>query len=106
MPAERTKFAKLLKSERFGLLAFEHAHDVLPALAAFAFCKLAGSRSRFAILVIDDDRAIANRPGIARAFQAQVRFSQQASFFLRDLHPPKRRGGRIADSANGGCAFE
>src|SRR4029077_15025675 len=100
MSADGAKFAKQFESERFGLLALHDADDILRALTAFTFGELAGGWGRLAILVIDNNCAITNRPGIGRAFHTQVWFSEQAAFFFRRLHAREDRRGRIADGAN------
>src|SRR5262249_7377329 len=97
MSTNGAKFAKQLKGETFGRLALADTHDILRALAAFAFGELAGGGGRLSIVVVGDDRAITDGPGVGRAAQAKVCISEQASFFLRGLHAGKDRGGRIAN---------
>src|SRR5690242_2751483 len=100
MAANGTKFPELFETERFCGLALEDAEDVLGALAALAFGELSGCGSGLAIVLVRDDRAIADRPDVGGSAQAHVRFGEEPAFFFGTLQALERRRGGIADRAN------
>jgi len=83
--ANGTELAEGFEIERFGGLAFEDADEVESGLAALAFGELRGGGGGLVVKGVDDERTIADGPGVFLAFDAHFRESADAAALFGNI---------------------
>src|SRR5947209_745861 len=100
MAANGAELTQLLEIEWFRWLAPQNSRNVLRALPALPLGELPGGRRGLSIPRVDNQRAIANCPNIARAPQPHIRLRHQPSLLFWAPQPFDHWRGRASDCAD------